>query len=308
MEKNTVSIWNKTAEKAFYPRLTESLDADVLIIGGGITGVTCAYCLGKRGRSSVLIEAGGLCDGTTGNTTGKVTAQHGAVYAGLAKKHGPGAARDYARSQTEGLELVRRAAADEGIDCQLADSPACVFAAEEGDVEAVEKEYEAERRAGLDVELVENPWFPVKNLRMARCRDQYVFHPVRYVEGLAAAAAGRGARICCGAKAFKVEDGQMITVRARTALSSGQSIWSWRRGIRSTTGRTCFTQSSIRSERTASRSGQSIPGRTAAIFPPARGRGGSGRTSKRARRSSAAAATATRPAGARRICPSTLKT
>jgi glycine/D-amino acid oxidase-like deaminating enzyme/nitrite reductase/ring-hydroxylating ferredoxin subunit len=218
MEKNTVSIWNKTAEKAFYPRLTESLDADVLIIGGGITGVTCAYCLGKRGRSSVLIEAGGLCDGTTGNTTGKVTAQHGAVYAGLAKKHGPGAARDYARSQTEGLELVRRAAADEGIDCQLADSPACVFAAEEGDVEAVEKEYEAERRAGLDVELVENPWFPVKNLRMARCRDQYVFHPVRYVEGLAAAAAGRGARICCGTKAFKVEDGQMITVRCEDGI------------------------------------------------------------------------------------------
>ena len=58
MDKNTVSYWNKTAEEAFYPRLTKSMDTEALIIGGGITGVTCAYCLGIRGISSVLIEAG----------------------------------------------------------------------------------------------------------------------------------------------------------------------------------------------------------------------------------------------------------
>ncbi len=214
MDKNTVSYWNKTVQKAFYPKLQKSVTADVLIIGGGITGVTCAYCLGLRGRASVLIEAGrALCCGTTGNTTGKMTAQHGAVYSGLIKKHGLDAARAYCRSQTEALDFVRNAVQKEKIDCQLLNCPACLYAADENDCEAVKKEYSAQKRVGMEAEIVESPCFPVKNLVMARCKDQAALHPVRYVEALAASAAGKGAEIWCGTKAIQVKSCDSITVR-----------------------------------------------------------------------------------------------
>ena len=72
---SNISYWNQTGEKSHYPRLDHSISTDVVIIGGGITGVTCAYCLAERGISPVLIEAGVLADGTTGNTTGKITVQ-----------------------------------------------------------------------------------------------------------------------------------------------------------------------------------------------------------------------------------------
>ena len=207
-----MSYWNKTAEETFYPRLTKSMDTEALIIGGGITGVTCAYCLGIRGISSVLIEAGGLCDGTTGNTTGKVTAQHGVVYSGLIKKHGLDAARDYAQSQSDALAFVRDTVRDEKIDCQLADSTACLYAATESEAETVEKEYEAEKHVGLEAEFTKNLWFPVPNAAMACVARQAVLHPVRYVAGLASAAAKRGADIYCATKAIHIENGDSITV------------------------------------------------------------------------------------------------
>ena len=119
MNNNNVSFWNQTGQKTHYPRLSESISTDVLIIGSGITGVTCAYCLAQKGLKPVLIEAGGICDGTTGNTTGKITVQHGVIYYKIKKKFGIEAARDYALSQQSALDFVRNAVEKESIDCQL---------------------------------------------------------------------------------------------------------------------------------------------------------------------------------------------
>jgi hypothetical protein len=128
LNNNTVSFWNQTGQKTHYPRLSESISTDVLIIGSGITGVTTAYCLAQKGLKPALIEAGGLCDGTTGNTTGKVTVQHGVIYYKIKKKYGPEAARDYAASQKSALEFVKNTVDKESIDCQLAENTAYIYA------------------------------------------------------------------------------------------------------------------------------------------------------------------------------------
>ena len=212
MDKNTVSYWNKTADKAFYPRLKKSITTDVLIIGGGITGVTCAYELAQRGRSGVLLEAGGLCDGTTGNTTGKLTVQHGSVYDGLIKKHGLKAACDYCIAQQFALDFVRDTVSAENIDCQLMEGTACFYAPQEDEAAAVLKEHKAQKRAGLDAVLVENPWFPVSNVSMTCVGKQAAFHPVRYIEALAAASVKKGTQIYCSTKAIHIEKSDTITV------------------------------------------------------------------------------------------------
>lgn len=52
----------------------------ICIIGAGITGITCAYELSELGYSVNIVEKNGVCSGTTGNTTGKITSQHNAFY------------------------------------------------------------------------------------------------------------------------------------------------------------------------------------------------------------------------------------
>ncbi|SHH95126.1 Glycine/D-amino acid oxidase [Sporobacter termitidis DSM 10068] len=212
MKNNTISYWNQTAVRPHCPSLGESTETDVLIIGGGITGVTCAYCLAQKGVKPMLIEAGALCGGTTGNTTGKVTLQHGIIYSKIIGKYGLGAAMDYAGSQREAVDFVRRTVEKEAIDCQLRENTAYIYASAEGDVAAVEEEHEAAVKAGIDASLLRNPDFPVPNFIMTGFKDQVVFHPVRYVAGLAGAAQAQGAVLYDRTKAVKIENGDVKAV------------------------------------------------------------------------------------------------
>ncbi|HNW05027.1 MAG TPA: FAD-dependent oxidoreductase [Oscillospiraceae bacterium] len=218
LHADTVSYWNKTAQKERYPRLDRDLEADVLIVGGGITGISCAYCLAQRGRKPVVIEAGGLCDGTTGNTTGKITIQHDFIYGKITNLHGMDFARHYAESQAEALDFVRERVEQDKMNCQYAEDTAYLYASAEADLPPLRKEYEIARELGIDAEYFEKPDFPPGSLGMLAFRHQAVLHPVRYVEALAKAAVEKGARICCDTKAVGVEDGNPILVTCENKI------------------------------------------------------------------------------------------
>lgn len=207
-----ISYWNQTGEKAHYPRLDKSISTDVLIIGGGITGVTCAYCLAKKGFKPVLIEAGVLCDGTTGNTTGKMTIQHGIIYYKTEEKYGPDVAHDYAISQSNALDFVNSTIREHSIDCQLHKNTAYIYAENLEEWDTLSLEYEAAKKAGINAELIKHSDFPQNNKGLLAYKDQYVFHSVRYVDGLAKAASEMGAIIYCDTKAVKLQDGDIKTV------------------------------------------------------------------------------------------------
>jgi len=219
MDNRNISYWNKTAEKEAYPPLDRDLETDILIVGGGITGVTCAYCLAQNGFKPVLIEAGDLCDGTTGNTTGKITIQHGIIYSAIAKKYGNEAAALYAESQNSALNFLKNTVIREGIDCQLAYNTAYVYASSIDDRHLIENEYETARKIGIDAELILKPGFPVGNFGMLGFKHQLVFHPVRYVTALARAAVKKGAKIYCSTKAIGVEDDEIKTVRCENGIT-----------------------------------------------------------------------------------------
>ena len=52
-----MSIWKDTAEESFFAPLTGDLTVDVVIIGGGITGITTAYNLSRSGKK-VAVDRG----------------------------------------------------------------------------------------------------------------------------------------------------------------------------------------------------------------------------------------------------------
>lgn len=219
MSEDTESYWNKTGKRSVYPRLKNNLEADVLIIGSGITGVTCAWCLAQAGKKPVLIEAGSLCDGTTGNTTGKVTIQHGLIYGPLDRKYGREFAAQYAQSQTEALDFVCERVKKESIDCQLTENTAWIFTASPEKTEELHREYEVAKELNIDAEFQEHPGFPPGSLCAVGFRHQAVFHPVRYVEALAQAAVRAGAQIYCDTKAVGLENGGPFTVLCERGIN-----------------------------------------------------------------------------------------
>jgi glycine/D-amino acid oxidase-like deaminating enzyme len=76
------SIWDLTVPEILntHNSVDCDLSCDVTIIGGGLTGLSCAYYLSKHGLKVILLEKDYLMSKTSGNTTGKITAQHGLFY------------------------------------------------------------------------------------------------------------------------------------------------------------------------------------------------------------------------------------
>ena len=82
------SIWSKTVQISNFPVLGGNAKTDVLIIGGGMAGVLCAHYLKSAGVDCLLVEENTLGSGVTGNTTAKITAQHGLIYHKLLREFG----------------------------------------------------------------------------------------------------------------------------------------------------------------------------------------------------------------------------
>jgi glycine/D-amino acid oxidase-like deaminating enzyme len=91
------SLWIATSPGTAYPALEGSLDVDVAVVGGGITGLTTATLLAEAGARVAVLEARRIATGTTGNTTAKATALQGLVLSDVADSLGEEAARAYAR-------------------------------------------------------------------------------------------------------------------------------------------------------------------------------------------------------------------
>ena len=100
------SIWNGIEKQEFLQQ-QEEIKTDVLIIGGGMSGLLCAYMLQKEGVDCVLVEADKLCAGVTNGTTAKITAQHGLIYDKISKNYGDEKAKQYYKSQKEAMDIYR---------------------------------------------------------------------------------------------------------------------------------------------------------------------------------------------------------
>lgn len=85
------SLWKDKTQLPEYMPLDGDITADVLVIGGGMAGLLTAYMLTRAGADCVLVEADRLCGGVSGDTTGKITALHGAVFDKLIREFGSGA-------------------------------------------------------------------------------------------------------------------------------------------------------------------------------------------------------------------------
>ena len=87
------SIWRESAQLPQYPQLNGDVSTDVLVIGGGMAGLLCAYHLQSAGVDCIVAERTRIASGVTGNTTAKLTSQHGLIYSKLAKKKRIGSRR-----------------------------------------------------------------------------------------------------------------------------------------------------------------------------------------------------------------------
>jgi glycine/D-amino acid oxidase-like deaminating enzyme/nitrite reductase/ring-hydroxylating ferredoxin subunit len=208
----TRSLWLASADADEFPALEGDVEVDVAIAGAGITGVTVAHLLKREGKSVALLELGRVGQGTTGNTTAKLTVGQGLVYADLVAKHGSEAARLFAESNAEAIREMARLAADLGIDCDWEPASNYVYTESSGRLVKLEEELRATRSAGIAAELTRETDLPFAVAGAIRVDDQAQFHPIKYLSGLAARIPGDGSHVFENTRAKGVESGEPAVV------------------------------------------------------------------------------------------------
>jgi glycine/D-amino acid oxidase-like deaminating enzyme/nitrite reductase/ring-hydroxylating ferredoxin subunit len=220
-----LSLWRDTATTPGYPPLAAGeADAggsrpDVVVIGGGIVGVTAAYLLKRAGMKVWLLENHVLGAGTTGRTTAKVTSLHGLVYHQIAASFGDEHAALYGQANQHALEWIASTVAGESIVCDFLRLPAFTFTAEDAEMRAIEDEVETATRLGLPASLVDGAalagQLPIPAKGAIRFDSQAQFHPIKYLYALAAAIPGDGSAIYEHTRAMDIDAGRPCTVRTQ---------------------------------------------------------------------------------------------
>lgn len=164
-----------------FPTLGSDLKTEVLIVGGGMTGLLCAYMLEQAGVRYALIEADRICSGVTKNTTAKITSQHGLIYDKLIRQHGKQIARKCWEANEAAIREYEKLA--QSVDCDFKKEKNYIYS--KGDMQALRAEKTALDRLGIPAHFVKNLPLPFP-VRGAVCfENQAQFHPLKFVAGIA---------------------------------------------------------------------------------------------------------------------------
>ncbi|MEU7479706.1 FAD-dependent oxidoreductase [Lentzea sp. NPDC042327] len=189
------SLWLSALPARPRPQLTGTHSFDVAVVGAGITGLTTALLLKRRGLRVVVLEADRVASGASGNNTAKVTALQSTVYSTLVRTHDVATAADYAAASLAAVGQVADLVQREEIACDLRRGSAATYAYAEDEVATVEAEFRHARQAGLPVRLDADLDLPFEVHAAVRLDDQLTLHPVKYLHGLAAAVDGDGSKV-----------------------------------------------------------------------------------------------------------------
>lgn len=203
---NNVSFWIDTTSILAFERPNQDLTTEVLIIGGGIAGLTTAYKLLKAGKKVVLVEDGFLGSGETGRTTAHLTCALDDRYYYLQNTFGKKSAQLAAESHSAAIDEIEKIVNSQNIDCSFKRVSGYLFLHPSDKEKNLDEEFQATQDVGLHTSLLNNiPYLTVdQNQRSIEFKNQAQFHILHYLKGLAEAVIALGGTIFTEAHAENI--------------------------------------------------------------------------------------------------------
>ena len=176
------SIWKDTISHKKFPPLNNNITTDILIIGGGISGITTAYFL--KDKNVTLIDKDYIGMGVTSNTTAKLTYLQDLIYLDIIKCHNEPTAYLYFLAQKEAIKIVTDIVKDNNIECNLEENKGIIFTNKEKEIAKIKKLEIFFQKYNIKYDIITKLpiKFPCKY--GIRVNDTYTFNPLKYINHL----------------------------------------------------------------------------------------------------------------------------
>ena len=176
-----ISIWKDTVEEKNFKELDKDTNVDVLIIGGGITGISSLYHLRDSNLKVMLVEQNKIGYSTTGNSTGKLTYLQNDLIDKI-KKYDYDKAIRYVSSQIDAIKMITDTINKEKIDCDLEEVDSLLYTNKKEEIDKIK-----ELRCFLEdnnINIKDESNDLVESKYMIGVSNTYMFHPIKFLYGL----------------------------------------------------------------------------------------------------------------------------
>jgi glycine/D-amino acid oxidase-like deaminating enzyme/nitrite reductase/ring-hydroxylating ferredoxin subunit len=222
----TKSIWQHNMP-AYSSKNNMSFAAtyDVLIVGGGMTGIVTALLLQLSGKKTIVAEAKSIGFGTTGGTSAHLNTMLDSPYNEIEKNFGDKAAQSVCLSVKQAISLIDQNVEHYNIDCGYSKKNGYLFSQDEKQSEELAKIIEASKRAGCDVEWTNSIPIPVEFEKAVVFGGQAQFHPAKYLYAIAKAFEDAGGILLqeCRIKEFE-EKNDVLEIKSSRGLIKAAAL------------------------------------------------------------------------------------
>ncbi|CAN5130121.1 FAD-dependent oxidoreductase [soil metagenome] len=182
-----ISLWQDSTEAYSGKGNNTATNYDIIIVGGGITGISLGLQSQKAGKRCIILEANTICFGTTSGTTAHLNTLFDTTYDIIIKKFGEESAALVATAAKEALALIKSNIEMHHIDCGFEEATAYTFSQDEKQGKELNEILEGCGKAKVEAAYTDTIPVDIAFNKAIRVPGQAKFSPVEYVNAIAAA-------------------------------------------------------------------------------------------------------------------------
>ena len=226
-QERSKSLWTET-DVVQAASLRGSISADVVIVGGGIAGLSVAYELARRNLKVAVLDRGKIGQGMTARTTAHLAPVCDDGIAELVKMQGEQSAKLFWQSHAAAIDRIEEIVGAEKIDCHFRRLDGYLFPGPDTKQSELDDELAAAKKTGGRAEKVKGIGLEgLQDTGCLRYPRQATFHPLRYLRGLAAAIQKSGGALYSSTAVTEVEEtatGVVVRAANGAAVTAGAAV------------------------------------------------------------------------------------